>query len=69
VYLPPYSPDLNPIEEVFSFIKKWIQRHGSEYRDIVEFGTKLDRHHFLYNAMAQVTADAACGWFHHAGYM
>jgi transposase len=27
VYLPAYSPDLNPIEEVFSSIKAWL--HGN----------------------------------------
>lgn len=27
VYLPPYSPDFNPIEEGFSAIKAWIRRH------------------------------------------
>jgi transposase len=25
VFLPPYSPDLNPIEKAFSKIKAWIQ--------------------------------------------
>lgn len=27
MYLPPYSPDLNPIELTFSVLKKWIRRH------------------------------------------
>ena len=26
-YLPPYSPDLNPIETSFSVLKAWIKRH------------------------------------------
>jgi transposase len=26
-FLPPYSPDLNPIEFAFSFLKKYIQKH------------------------------------------
>lgn len=26
-YLPPYSPDLNPIEISFSILKAWIKRH------------------------------------------
>jgi transposase len=25
IYLPPYSPDFNPIEETFSFIKAWLR--------------------------------------------
>lgn len=39
VYLPAYSPDLNPIEEAFSCIKSWIRCN----RDYV-LG-ELDGHH------------------------
>jgi hypothetical protein len=27
LYLPPYSPDFNPIETAFSVIKSWLKRH------------------------------------------
>jgi transposase len=27
VYLPPYSPDLNPIEELFAELKAFIRQH------------------------------------------
>lgn len=27
-FLPPYSPDLNPIEESFSVLKAWIKRNN-----------------------------------------
>jgi len=27
IYLPPYSPDMNPIETAFSSIKSWLKRH------------------------------------------
>jgi len=30
-YLPPYSPDLNPIEEAFSKIKHFLRRHQDYY--------------------------------------
>jgi transposase len=26
-YLPPYSPDLNPIEQSFNTLKLWVKRH------------------------------------------
>ena len=26
-YLPPYSPDLNPIEEAFAQLKAWCRKH------------------------------------------
>jgi transposase len=28
-FLPPYSPDLNPIEVGFSLLKRWLQRHAN----------------------------------------
>jgi len=31
VFLPPYSPDLNPIEEFFAQLKKFIKRHWRYY--------------------------------------
>ena len=31
-FLPPYSPDLNPIEEAFSAIKAHIRREGEPFR-------------------------------------
>lgn len=31
IYLPPYSPDLNPIEEFFSELKQFIKRKWNEY--------------------------------------
>ncbi|KAF8837047.1 hypothetical protein BDN67DRAFT_909939, partial [Paxillus ammoniavirescens] len=27
IYLPPYSPDYNPIEQAFSVIKAYLRRH------------------------------------------
>lgn len=30
IYLPPYSPDFNPIEEGFSSMKAWIRRNREE---------------------------------------
>lgn len=27
IYLPPYSPDLNPIEEFFAQLKRFFKRH------------------------------------------
>jgi hypothetical protein len=42
IYLPPYSPDLNPIEEFFSelkaFIRRGFQTHtGHSFRDFLEW--------------------------------
>lgn len=29
LYLPPYSPDLNPIEEAFSYVKSYLRKHDN----------------------------------------
>ena len=54
VFLPSYSPDLNPIEEAFSKIKQLVRKEGA--RRVRE------------RALAAVTAEDAAGWFAHAGY-
>lgn len=44
-YLPPYSPDLNPIETSFSVLKAWIKRHQDMavlYFDDGRYGEFLD---------------------------
>ena len=33
VFLPPYSPDYNPIETAFSTIKSWI-RHNHDFMEV-----------------------------------
>ena len=38
IYLPPYSPDLNPIEEFFAELKAFIKRHWKIYEDHPEQG-------------------------------
>lgn len=61
IYLPPYSPDLNPIEEAFSQIKSFIRRNGSMMTDK---SLLFD----MYTAMDIVTADDALNYIMHAGY-
>ena len=31
-FLSPYSPDLNPVEEVFAQVKDWIQLNDSPFK-------------------------------------
>lgn len=38
VYLPPYSPDLNPIEEFFAELKAYIKRNWAMYQEVPEQG-------------------------------
>jgi hypothetical protein len=62
-FLPPYSPDLNPIEEAFSKIKAFIRRHRAV---LVHEGDGLIFD--LMQCMDIVTASDAIGYFLHAGY-
>lgn len=34
-YLPPYSPDLNPIEKLWSKVKSWLRRAGARCFDAI----------------------------------
>jgi len=62
VFLPSYSPALNPIEEAFSFskIKHLVRKEGARMREaLVEA---------IARALAAVTPEDTAGWFAHAGY-
>jgi hypothetical protein len=50
-YLPPYSPDLNPIEEAFAELKAWCKLHRKE-----AVGRGFEE--FLNYAMANLPNDA-----------
>ena len=60
LYLPPYSPDLNPIEEAFSKIKSLLRKAGARSREalIEAMGRALDA----------ITSQDARGFFEHCGY-
>lgn len=62
-YLPPYSPDLNPIEEAFSKIKAFIRRHGDVLLHEGD-GLLFD----LMEIMDIITEEDAIGYIMHAGY-
>jgi transposase len=60
LYLPPYSPDLNPIEEAFSKIKGILRKAEARTREaLVEA---------LGPALSLVTEEDASGFFEHCGY-
>lgn len=45
LFLPPYSPDLNPIEQAFSKLKHWMRRAAARTRDTLwrTVGAVLDQ--------------------------
>ena len=68
-YLPPYSPDYNPIEESFSFVKAILRRNGSDFRAAVE-AKDFDMARFLlHNILAMITPEKAQAWMGHSGYL
>jgi transposase len=60
IYLPPYSPDWNPIEKCWSKLKTALRVVGARTRESLE------------EAIAQVIKTVseadALGWFAHCGY-
>jgi transposase len=60
LYLPPYSPDLNPIEPCWSKVKSRLRSLAA--RTTQALGQAIQ------DAFFQVTSDNLAGWFHHCGY-
>jgi hypothetical protein len=63
-YLPPYSPDLNPIEEAFLKIKHWLRRHQDYYCMTTGDGILFN----MFEVMDIIMPEDAEGYFIHAGY-
>jgi transposase len=60
MYLPPYSPDLNPIEQAFAKLKALLRSAGARTREAL-IGA-------MGEALSAVTAQDASGFFRHCGY-
>lgn len=58
IYLPPYSPELNPIEEAFSKSKNYIRKHKP--RDLGNLAGVIAE------AMKTITQDDVIGYYNHA---
>ncbi|HEV7126308.1 MAG TPA: transposase, partial [Ktedonobacterales bacterium] len=64
---PPYSPDLNPIEEAFSKLKAILRQLAARTREALldAIALALDA---IALALDAITPSDALGWFTHAGY-
>jgi len=60
VFLPSYSPELNPIEEAFSKIKSIVRKAGARTREALNEA--------ISEALLAVTLEDVAGWFSHCGY-
>jgi transposase len=60
IYLPPYSPDLSPIEPCWSKVKTALRKAKARTREALESA--------LEHVLSTVTAVDAQHWFAHCGY-
>lgn len=60
LYLPPYSPDLNPIEKLWSKVKAILRKLRIRSLDALE--------HAIRFALSSVSSADCVGWFRCAGY-
>ena len=60
LYLPPYSPDLAPIEPCWSKVKTYLRQAQARTRQSLDTA--------ITEALATVTDADARGWFRHCGY-
>jgi transposase len=60
LYLPPYSPDYNPIEMVWSKVKRLMRTLAARTAEAL--------HDAFARAFAAVTPDDVRGCFRHCGY-
>ena len=60
VFLPSYSPDLNPIEEAFSKTKNIVRKAAARTREALDSA--------IGEALRAVSLEDVAGWFSHCGY-
>jgi len=61
LYLPPYSPDLNPIENAWSKFKQFLRAAKARTAEALDQAITA--------ALKTITAENARAWFHHCGYL
>ena len=59
-FLPAYSPDLNPIEKMWSKIKELLRAAKARTREALEKA--------IAKALNKISARDAAGWFQSCGY-
>ena len=62
LFLPPYSPDLNPLEEAFSYIKAYLRKHDDLLQAVQNPSDVIQA------AFDSITTDHCNSWITHAGY-
>jgi len=60
LYLPPYSPDLNPIEKAWFKLKQFLRAAKARTAETLDQA--------ITEALKTITADNAAAWFRYCGY-
>ena len=60
IFLPPYSPDYNPCEEMFSYVKYYLKNHD-------EILQCIDKPRILKSVFASVIESQRNNWITHSG--
>ena len=63
LFLPPYSPDLNPVEEAFSYVKSYLRKHDQLLQAI------NDPCDIIQAAIDSITPNHCNGWINDSGYV
>jgi transposase len=58
-YVPPYAPDLSPIEPCWRKVKTGLRQAKARFREAIDAAST--------DVLAQVTEADAQGWFRHCG--
>jgi hypothetical protein len=61
-YLAAYSPDLNPIERMFSTFKAWLKAKARTVDTLIHLI------HAMGEVLRAIQPDDISGWFGHSGY-
>lgn len=61
IYLPPYSPDLNPIEQCWSKVKEFLRSAKARSQRLLE--------RTIGSALRTITSADSLGFFKHSGYV
>lgn len=68
-FLPPYSPDFNPIELAFSAMKYHLRRNGDYTRMAMTEMSDNEIYVTLLKSLFLITTEDAFGWYSHCGYI
>ncbi|KAF9653506.1 hypothetical protein BDM02DRAFT_3087305 [Thelephora ganbajun] len=67
-FLPPYSPDYNPIELAFSAIKADFRHRLPALERDTSTSNEIEVLIAIQESVFSITSQDACGWFHKCGY-